>query len=207
LFLRPSGGPTGTNILRTLTESTGGWYSQSQNYASLTVSAKFVSHKLGIVGPVVVLAPDPLESTNNLQASGGGAVATGAGINASSSLAPPGSTSPPANGSPQSQQLPHPPIPPLSLGPGALQPPTGQALVATIAQSSAPYVPPSSAVRAMLCMRGQMQGAGTWPIPESFWLERSMDILPRREAQPTLFYRRLPGDSADPALTCIDVSA
>ena len=63
----------------------------------------------------------------------------------------------------------------------------------------------SAPVRAVL---GVSQDAASliWPIPEAYWLDRSLDHLPRRDAQPTLMYRRLAQDSGDPALTAITVS-
>lgn len=60
-------------------------------------------------------------------------------------------------------------------------------------------------VRGLLTLTPENSTSASWPIPESFWLDRSQEHLPRREAQPTLLYRRLGADSDDPAVTSVQV--
>lgn len=47
------------------------------------------------------------------------------------------------------------------------------------------------------CRRG---GTGVWPIPEPFWVDRNLDVLPPRpEAQPELVFRKPEPGSTDAA--------
>ncbi len=68
----------------------------------------------------------------------------------------------------------------------------------------APEPLPSPTVRAVLSL-SQESAAFMWPIPEAFWVDRALEHLPKRDAQPTLLYRRLSPESQDPALTSLAV--
>ncbi len=197
------------SLLRALTDATGGFYSSTDSLMGLNVRVDHILHKLERAGPVVAFAPadaadhpqpqlqPELQQQQQQQQPEPPPQQQSDGQNLQEQ---------PQQSQQQPQQPPQdaqgqPPVP--SDGQGQQQPP-GAAKQASDSTTKGAAGAPSAAVRAVLVL-GPESAGNVWPIPEAFWLERALEHLPKRDAQPTLLYRRLSPDSHDPALTSIAV--
>lgn len=192
------------SLLRALADATGGFYSSTDSLMGLNVRIDHILHKLDRTGPVVVLAPadatdqpqpqpqlqsppqqEPQPQPDQQHPDAQGPSLTSVSAQAEGGGGSGGQSQPPA---------------------GAAQAGDKQQLQPAAASEGKAAAPLSTAVRAVLMLTPE-SGANLWPIPEAYWLERALEHLPKRDAQPTLLYRRLPPDSHDPTLTSIAVRA
>lgn len=166
-------------VFKALADATGGYCSVSESLMGLTLNTDLVMHKLAFVGPMVVLAPDLGAET--------------CGHATKSAQAQSRAQEQEAGRQGKSQV--------------ALYPPEtcGEAFHSPHLTSPAHGADPIScaaAVRAILCLNHESAGF-SWPIPEAFWVDRTLEHLPKRDAHPILLYSRLATDSTDAALASL----